>query len=70
MLRKLFTNHPAEVGESYFKHFVAAASFSASMAVGSVACLIHAFIPGLCVGTGSGVIARLHDRMVVNRGPR
>lgn len=63
MLKKLFTSHPADVGENYFEHFAAAAGFSASMAFGAVACLLHAFIPGLCTRTGSAVIARLYDRM-------
>lgn len=67
MLRKLFTDHPGDVGETYFRHFGEAASFSAAMFVGSAACLVHALIPGLCVRTGSGIIRRLHDRMVVNR---
>ncbi|MGH6694637.1 DUF6356 family protein [Sphingopyxis sp.] len=70
MLRKLFTEHPATVGESYFRHFSEAASFSGAMLVGSIACLIHALVPGLCVRTGSGIIAKLHDRMIVNRAPR
>lgn len=67
MLRKLFTEHPGDVGESYLRHFGHAASFSATMFVGAVACLVHAIIPGLCVKTGSRIIGRLHDRMVLNR---
>ncbi len=67
MLRRLFINHPADVGESYFQHFGAAARFSATMFVGSLACLVHAIFPGLCVRTGSGIVRELHDRMVMNR---
>ena len=33
----------------------------------SLACMMHAFLPGLFVRTGSEAIERLHDRMVVNR---
>ncbi|RJF85846.1 DUF6356 family protein [Sphingomonas cavernae] len=67
MLQKLFTDHPADVGESYFQHFGESVRFSATMFVGSLACLVHAIIPALCVRTGSGIIRKLHDRMVVNR---
>ncbi|MBW8294361.1 DUF6356 family protein [Sphingopyxis sp.] len=70
MLRRLFTQHPADVDETYFEHFVAASGFAAAMAFGAAACLVHAVIPGLCVRTGSGVIARLHDRMIDNRRAR
>jgi len=37
------------------------------MFAGSLACMIHAFLPSLFVRTGSRTIERLHDRMVVNR---
>ncbi len=66
-MKTLFTEHPASVGESYGEHFVAASTFAASMALGTIACLIHAVFPFLCVKTGSGIITDLHDRMVANR---
>jgi len=70
MLNRLFTDHPASVGESYFQHMAAALSFTANMALATVVCLIHAFLPFLFVKTGSGIINRLHDRMVLNRDHR
>ena len=66
-LHKLFTEHPASVGETYFEHLGAAASFAGWMLVATLACFIHAIFPFLCVTTGSSIIKRLHDRMVVNR---
>ncbi len=66
-MKTLFTEHPASVGESYGEHFVAAGTFAASMALGTIACLIHAVFPFLYVKTGSGIITGLHDRMVTNR---
>jgi hypothetical protein len=62
-----FRDHPASVGESYGEHFGNALSFSLAMFAGACACLVHAFLPFLFEKTGSGIIARLHDRMVVNR---
>lgn len=59
--------HLESVGESYFQHARHAASFAAHMFVGSLACIGHALFPFLFERTGSDVIRRLHDRMVVNR---
>jgi hypothetical protein len=70
MLRTLFSEHPASVGESYFQHLGHALGFASRMFVGSLACLVHAFLPFLCVQTGSKCIDELHDRMVANRDRR
>ncbi len=67
MIKRLFLTHPASVGESYGQHFVHALSFSAAMFAGALACFIHALVPLLFKQTGSGIITRLHDRMVANR---
>lgn len=67
MLKKLFTDHPATVGETYSEHFVQASSFSGRLFVASIACFIHGLIPGLCVKTGSNTIQELHECMVTNR---
>lgn len=55
------------MGESYGEHFIAAGTFAASMALGTIACLIHAVFPFLFVKTGSRIITGLHGRMVTNR---
>ena len=66
-LKTLFTEHPASVDETYTEHMGMALSFSGRMFLGSLACLVHAFLPFLCVKTGSSIITELHDRMVTNR---
>ncbi len=70
MLRKMFTEHPASVGESYFEHLGQALGFATRMFFGSLACLVHAFLPFLFVKTGSRCIGELHDRMVTKRDRR
>lgn len=70
MLRRLFTEHPASVDETYTEHMGVALSFTWRMLIGTLACLVHAFLPFLFVKTGSGIIDGLHDRMVVNRRRR
>jgi hypothetical protein len=62
-----FTDHPSDVGEGYFEHMGQAMSFAIPMFVGACACLIHAFFPFLCLKTGSGIVTKLHSRMVTHR---
>jgi len=70
MFKDLFTDHPASVDESYTEHMAMASSFGVRMLLGGLACFVHALLPFLFVQTGSGVIARLNDEMVVNRRRR
>ncbi len=67
MLKSLFTEHPASVGETYGEHLVMAVSFAARLFVASLACLIHGLLPFLFVRTGSTAITELHGRMVTHR---
>ena len=67
MLRRLFGEHPASVGETYGQHLRAAIWFAGQMFLGAAACLVHALFPFLFVRSGSMIIARLNERMVVNR---
>nr|WP_281501572.1 DUF6356 family protein [Kordiimonas laminariae] len=69
-MKKLFTEHPETVGESYFEHMGQAFSFGSSMLLNGIACLLHGFFPFLFVKTGSEAITKLHDRMVLNRDRR
>ncbi|MFP6742507.1 MAG: DUF6356 family protein [Alphaproteobacteria bacterium] len=67
MVTRLFTAHPATVGETYTEHFQVASGFGLRMAVGAAACMVHAFLPFLCVKTGSGIISDLYVRAVTHR---
>ena len=64
---KLFTEHPASVGESYGEHLAMASGFGLRMILGGCACLIHGLLPFLFVRTGSAQISELHSVMVTNR---
>ncbi len=70
MLKSAFTDHPASVGETYGQHMGMAISFAGRMFLASLACLIHGFLPFLCVRTGSAAITDLHSRMVTHRDRR
>ena len=67
MFTRLFLQHPRSIGESYLEHQRHALGFGFSLLLASLACFVHAIVPGLFVRTGSTAIARLHDRMVANR---
>ena len=66
-LVRLFTSHPASVGESYSEHLLQAMCFGLRMMGAGIACLIHGVLPFLFVRTGSRTIAQLNDRMIVSR---
>ncbi len=70
MIRRLFTEHPASVGETYGAHLMMAGGFSLRMVLGAAACLVHALLPFLFVKTGSAIITDLHGRMVTHRDRR
>jgi len=67
MLKRAFTEHPASVGESYWRHLGAALGFGVKMFLSGLACMVHAVFPFLFVRTGRNCIIDLHDRLVVNR---
>ena len=67
LMKNLFTEHPATVGESYLEHMRSASSFAGSMFVASICCLIHGFLPFLFTTKGKDTISELHTRMVTHR---
>lgn len=67
MIKRIFKDHPASVGETYFEHMGVSASFGAAMLRGALACFVHAIVPSLCTRTGSTVVNQLHHRMVTHR---
>ena len=52
MLQTLFTTHPATVNETYGEHWRTANSFAGALFVGSLVCLVHAWLPFLFTKTG------------------
>ena len=69
-MRKLFTEHPASVGESYFQHLCAASGFAFRMFAGGIACFLHALFPFAFEYTGSNCITSLHEQMIAKRRDR
>jgi hypothetical protein len=69
-MKKLFTDHPASVGENYFEHLFAAARFSGGLLIAALACLVHAVLPFIFVKTSSIRVTALYQHMVTQRDRR
>jgi hypothetical protein len=67
VMHKLFTQHPASIGETYGEHLVHASCFGARMILAGLACMLHALLPFLCVRTGSQAIEELNAKMLARR---
>ncbi len=63
MIRRLFLDHPASMGESYFEHQGVALSFAARLAAAAGACAVHALVPGLFVTAASRAVTDLNARL-------
>ena len=70
MFKRLFTDHPASVEESYGEHFLVATGFALAMLWGGFRVFIHAFVPGFFITAGSERIKRLNEIMVVQRNKK
>jgi hypothetical protein len=66
-LARVFSSHPASVGETYGQHMGMAFGFGARMIVAGCACVLHGLLPFLFVKTGSTAIRALHDDLVAHR---
>lgn len=67
MFNRLFVDHPKSVDESYGEHFMVAGTFGVTMIWGGMKALVHAFIPGLCITSGSDTVKKLFRVMVEQR---
>lgn len=63
MFKRVFLDHPRDVGESYGEHFATAAGFGVRMVAGGLACIVHAVVPMLFVRTASDTVKSLYATM-------
>ncbi len=66
-LQRLFTEHPASVGETYAEHLVRAWCFGGRMVLAGFACMLHAIVPFVFVRTGSQAIEELNAQMLATK---
>lgn len=62
-VRRLFTAHPASLGETYSQHFRVSMSYALPLLGAGLAALIHAILPFLFTVTASAIVKRLYERM-------
>lgn len=67
MIRRLFLDHPASVGESYTEHMGVASRFGIRMIAGGAGCMVHAVLPFAFKSAGSDTIGALHRDLVAKR---
>lgn len=66
-LKTLFTEHPNSVNETYVEHMQMSSSFGFWLMLAMCCAFIHAILPFMFEKTASGIIQKLHARMVTNR---
>lgn len=67
---KIFTDHPADVGETYTQHMGVSFSFGWRLVAAGIGCMLHGLFPWVCTKTGSKAVNRLHHEMCTHRDRR
>jgi len=63
LAKRLFTEHPQDVNETYLEHLKTAGSFAGGLAICSFCCFVHALVPGFFTTSASERVERMHERM-------
>jgi hypothetical protein len=63
-MRRLFTDHPAAVGESYGQHFCVASYYAFWLFCAAGCALVHACLPFLFTRTASTIVQILHADLI------
>jgi hypothetical protein len=67
MLKHMFHDHPAKVGESYFEHMAFAFGFAARLFKAGFAAFVHGVVPCLHETTASAEVMAIHDEIRARR---
>lgn len=62
-LKRLFADHPREVGEGYFEHLGHALGFGMKLARLSATAMLHGVVPGVCKTAVSDEIKSMANDM-------
>jgi hypothetical protein len=63
VMKHVFHDHPAKVGESYFQHMVFALGFSWRLFRAAFAALVHGVVPCLHETTASSEVLAMNDEI-------
>lgn len=58
-MKNWFTEHPHSVGETYWQHLWFSLRSAVALFVASLAAVIHALCPFLCMSTASKIVAKM-----------
>ena len=67
MLKRLFHDHPAKAGESYFEHMMFAFGFSWRLIRAGLAAFVHGLLPACCETTASSEVLAMNDEIRARR---
>ncbi len=67
MFGRVFVDHPRALGMSWIEHGAGAVKIGGEMIGAGLACLVHAFVPGLFTETAGRTVERLHGHMLQRR---
>lgn len=67
MIRRLFLDHPASVGETYLQHLGVATRFGWRLTAGGLRCMAHGLLPFAWKTSGSDTVRTLHADLVAKR---
>lgn len=63
LIDRLFLAHPRSAGQGYFEHMRFAWSFAATMAIGTIAALVHGLLPFVCQSAAGDRVRALYARL-------
>ncbi len=61
--KKIFIQHPIDVGETYLQHFLHASYYGIRIVLAGIICLVHALIPGILTFTASSRIRVINEEL-------
>lgn len=62
-IKKIFTQHPNSIGESYLEHFQFASICGIKLAFAGIACFIHSIFPFMFTNTASNTIQKIREEI-------
>jgi len=64
---RLFTDHPRSLGMTWAGHGVGALKIGGELLGASLACFVHAVVPGVFTQTAGKTVTRIYDRIQSRR---
>lgn len=62
-MKKLFTQHPESIGETYFEHFKFAFKSGCCLTLAGLALLLHSIFPFIFVTTARDTMAKISQEI-------